>query len=204
MLRIFLRVISLCFTFFILPHYSFASTQEAKQFVETVSNKALTIIENTSLNDSKKFAQLSDLFSTSVDTNWMGRFAIGSHWRELSEEQKQNYLTLYSNFLIYSYVPKFREYNNQKLNIRHTSSENTNEFTIHTEIVSKEGKVFRVDYRIHPDQQGVYKIFDVVAEGVSLITTQRSDFGALLANQGGNFFLNRLKERISEMKASTS
>lgn len=204
MLRIFLRIICVCLPFIALSPSAWASPEDARHFVETVSHEALVIIKNSSLDDHEKFLQLSDLFGASVDTNWMARFAAGQYWRSLSKEQQQNYLSFYGSFLMYSYVPKFREYNNQKLDIQDISNETATNYTVHTEIVSKEGKTFRVDYRIHMDKNGAYKIFDVVAEGVSLITTQRSDFGALLANNGTEHFLNRLQERITEMKAHAS
>ena len=180
-----------------------ASADDARHFVEGVSSKALGIIETKSFSDADKFSKLSDLFAASVDTNWMGRFAIGQHWRNFNEDQKKNYLELYGNFLLNSYVPKFREYNNQKLDIKKIFSENANEYTVQTEIISKEGKVFRVDYRIHTDREGTYKIFDVVAEGVSLITTQRSDFSSILADQGADYFIGRLKERIVQLKPAS-
>jgi phospholipid transport system substrate-binding protein len=189
--------------FGLLPLKTFATVEQAQHFVEGVSNQALSVVQTEALSDGEKFKKLSDLFAASVDTNWMGRFALGLHWRNFNTPQKQEYLTLYQEFLLYSYVPKFREYNNQNINIKKVSSNNAHEYTIQTEITSPEGKVYRVDYRIHKDPQGKYKIFDVIGEGVSLITTQRSDFSSLLADKGADYFTSRLKERISQLKASS-
>lgn len=190
-------------TLLMTPHKGYTSIDDAQHFVEGVSNQALTVVESKGLSDSEKFKKLSDLFAASVDTNWMGRFALGQYWRSFTNIQKQEYLKLYQDFLLYSYVPKFREYNHQNINVKKVVSNATNEYTIQTEIVSPEGKAYRVDYRIHQDQQGNYKIFDVIGEGVSLLTTQRSDFNSLLADKGIDYFTERLKERIGQLKSAS-
>jgi phospholipid transport system substrate-binding protein len=199
--RFYIFILSLLLGIF--PVLVYASTNDAQNFVENVSNRALSVVESKSLNNTEKFKQLSDLFAASVDIGWMGRFALGQHWRGFNNAQKQEYIELYQEFLVYSYVPKFRSYNNQNINIKKVSSNRTNEYIIQTEIISPEGKTYRVDYRIHQDRQGNYKIFDVIGEGVSLITTQRSDFSSLLANQGVDYFTSRLRERIGQLKAGS-
>lgn len=179
------------------------SATDARTFVENLSTKAVKIVESTDLSVGKKYHALKEIFDASVDTDWMSRFALGANWRTLAEEERTRYQTLYHQFLMLSYVPRFKEFNNQKLNIKKYNLDNSKnqEYTVYTEIINIEGKVISVNYRIHKNKQNQFKIFDVVAEGVSLITTQRSDFGTLVSRKGSQYFLDMLQSRVERMEA---
>ena len=53
----------------------------------------------------------------------------------------------------------------------------------------------QVDYRVHPAEDGSLKVFDIIVEGVSLITTQRSEFGSVVQNQGIDALIRELTAR---------
>ncbi len=141
----------------------------------------------------------------------MARFVIGSHWREFSDIQKKQYLSIYKKFLVDSYVPKFKSYNNQKIIIEKIVGRDKGIYVVRTDIVSEDGTSYKVDYYIRetktlledryqisgypPRYKYLHKIYDIVAEGISLITTERSDFAATLSQGGVDSFLARLKNQ---------
>ena len=161
---------------------SFASSEGANEFVHSVSDKTLQII-SSKINDKEKEKQLIELFEDSVDINWIGRFALGRYWNDISEETRSDYLKSYRAYLLASYIPKFRQYTNQEFVLKGVYEE-SGEYIVKTEIKNPDGADIRVDYKIRISQGGSYKIFDIAAEGISLITTQRADFGSILARNG--------------------
>jgi phospholipid transport system substrate-binding protein len=56
------------------------------------------------------------------------------------------------------------------------------------------GEPFFIDYRIHKVDKS-YKIFDVIVEGVSLLTTQRTEFSSVINNKGIDYLINQLVEK---------
>ena len=59
-----------------------ASEDAARKFAENTANKAVEILA-TDKSDSVKVVSLENLFVSSVDTNWIGRFVLGKHWLSL-------------------------------------------------------------------------------------------------------------------------
>ncbi len=173
------------------------NSNEALAYVKDVSDKALSIITDSKVKEGDKTAKLSKLFEDSVDTQWIARFAMGTYWRDASDEQKNEYTKLHKQFLINSYVPKFKQYTNQKIVIKKAHLTDTdNEYMVETEIVNADGVSISVDYKVRKNNNGKYQIFDVVAEGVSLITTQRSEFGSILSRKGVDSLITQLKGRV--------
>ncbi len=166
-----------------ISSHSHASADAAKMFVEKVSKDALGIITSQAPNKEKE-DKLSQLFIESVDTKWIAKFAMGAYWREASEEQRKLYVENHRIFLLSGYIPKFKEYNNQEIKINKSYEESNNEYMVETQIIGKDGTAINVNYKIHKDN-GKFMVFDILAEGVSLITTQRSDFASILSRQGG-------------------
>lgn len=178
-----------------LPQGASASAEGARDFIQNVSDQTLGILASASLDVSQKERKLDELFRQSVDMDWIARFVIGRHWRTASEEQRTRYSELYGKFLINSYVPKFREYTNQKFVLKKFLAEEEGEYIVQTEIVSPDTSPIRVDYRVRQEGE-TYKIFDVVAEGISLIATQRSEFGSILSRSGLDSLIEKLAARV--------
>ena len=174
---------------------AFAETDGARKFIEKVSSDTIAIVKSDISNEEKE-QQITKLFEDVVDTKWMARFVMGRYWNEANDEQKKKYTDLYHKFVLSNYVPLFREYNDEKIVVKSVSGDSDNEFTIYTEIKSEGDPTYRVDYKVKKDSQK-YQIFDIVAEGISMITTQRSDFGSILSRGGIKDLVKRLKAKVS-------
>lgn len=178
-----------------------ASTEQARAFVSTLSDKTLSVIQDNQLSDIEKEQHLTVLFKETIDTVWIGKFALGRYIRTMTPEQKNRYKGVYTEFLILNYVPNFRSYTSQTLKIVSISETGEATYLVQTEIINPDnGSVLRVDYRLR--QKGDdFKIYDIIAEGVSLITTQRAEFGSILSQQGVESLIEKLENRV---KSETS
>ena len=172
-----------------------ADSASAKQFVQSMGDKVIAIVTDKKLNDSKKEEKLKELFVKTVDIKWIAKFVVGRYWREYSKEQHDSYIKEYSKFLINSYVPKFKQYTNQKINFGKSISEGDSEYTVETTIIDdNDGKTYRVNYKLKEDSNG-FRLYDIVAEGISMITTQRSEYGSILSREGLESLTAKLKQR---------
>jgi phospholipid transport system substrate-binding protein len=173
---------------------AFASSGEAQKFVEKVSQDAIDIIA-LNADAAQKEQKLSELFLSSVDTKWIARFVMGKYWNQASEEQKAKYLEVHRKFLVGSYVPKFKEYNNQQIKVTKSSDAGDGEYLVESKIVSADGAAINVDYKVRKGKDGKYMVFDVIAEGISLITTERADFASILSRDGIDSLISMLAAR---------
>lgn len=172
-----------------------AGTAEAGKFIEKLGNQALSTISDAKLSKDAKQARLERLFSDSVDVPWVAHFVLGRYWKQATDDQKKRYLQAYEKFLIKHYTSRFTDYTSGSFKITATREDSASESTISMQIIPGDGKSepVQVDYRVR--QGSNLKIFDVIVEGVSLITTQRSEFSSVIANKGIDHLISQLAEK---------
>jgi phospholipid transport system substrate-binding protein len=172
-------------------------TDGANQFIKKVGDTTLEIV-SSKLTDEVKEQKLTELFESSVNINWIAKFVIGSYGRDITPQQKAEYSDSYRKFLLKSYVPKFKNYTNQKIAIINTTAEDKDFFLVQTEIKSEDEPSINVNYKVQKDAAGKYMIIDIVAEGVSMITTQRSEFGSILSRSNIDSLIQKLKDKVAQ------
>ncbi|MFI4983930.1 MAG: phospholipid-binding protein MlaC [Rickettsiales bacterium] len=171
------------------------NTAPVNAFVSSTSDKVIQIVKSSSQNNAKE-TQLTALFEQVMDIDWIGRFTIGSYWNSLSDAQKGTYLTSYRKFLVSSYVPIFKDYNGQSFKVKSVKDMGNDSYLVETEITAPNSQVAsKVEYRIKQTPSG-YKVRDIIAEGVSMINTQRSDFGSVLTESGFDGLNNKLLSKV--------
>lgn len=174
-------------------------TSDPKKFADKVANRIIEIIESKT-SESDKQEDLIQLFKSHVDTNWMGKFVLGKHYKDLGGKETK-YQDLYRDYVIYTYIPRFREYSGERMQVVDSVKKGSGEYIVKSVLkTSKSDEDILVDYRLkrHGD---TFKIIDVIGEGVSLITTQKSDFEAPISHRGLDFFLGRLEKKVDMLKS---
>jgi phospholipid transport system substrate-binding protein len=179
-----------------------ASGDDARQFVDSVGQKVLAIV-NGSGTESDKQQQLRQMFSDSVDMDWMGRFALGHTWSQSSEDQHNRYLEAYRNYLLARYTTNFADYAGSKYTITGVKPAEDNQFIVAMDVKSPHAseQETQAGYRVRPSANGQFKITDIIIEGVSLITTERSEFAAVVQKDGMDKLIEQLKAK-TEAKTS--
>ncbi len=162
-----------------------ASAEDARQFVDNVGKQVLEII-NGNEDEKQKQEQLRRMFSENVDIDWMGKFALGRAWNQATEAQKKRYLQAYRQYLLARYTANFADYAGSKYVITGAKSESEGQFTVAMQIKSPHQKEQETEagYRVRDNGSGQFKITDIIIEGISLIITERADFGSVLQQKG--------------------
>lgn len=184
---------------------SVAASQDVKvaeEFVKGTTDKVMSIMQS-SQSDSAKQSKLTNLFIETIDIEWMGKFAIGRYWQTLDDASKVSYLDSYQNFLISSYVPKFKKYSGQRFETKNIKALGDGQFIVQTSIKveGKNAMPYNVDYRVK-NVSGVFKIRDIIAENVSLMTTQRSDFASIMSSGGIDALKKELNSKAEKNKGA--
>ncbi len=175
-----------------------ATAKDVEIFVNTLGNKVLDLLKDKKISEPEKEAQLKNIFRENVDTDWIGQFVLGKFWREAKPEQQKRYLELYRDFLIESYTGRFKEYTGESFKITGSRDEGNNKFLLNTEIVRPNNPSVIVDYKVKTNNGSGFKVYDIVVEGVSLITTQRSEFTSVVSKNGLDALINALEKRLKK------
>lgn len=194
------RLMILCVLFLMAVPVAYAAgTEDARQFVDSVGQRVLGTL-NGQEPEAQKQQQLRQMFSEHVDMEWMGRFVLGHAWAKATEEQRQRYLQAYREYLLARYTTNFADYTGSKYKITGAKDEGDGQFTVGMEVKSPhaEQQEVQAGYRVRSAENGPFKIIDIIIEGVSLITTQRSEFAAVVQKGGMDKLVEQLNAKAQE------
>ncbi len=192
---------AILFVFFSLPAAAQDSSTKSKvaDFVNNVGNKIITIAGEKGLSEEKKKDKIITLIDDSIDSDWISRFVLGKNYKNISSENRSKFSKLYREFMINTYGPKFRNYNGRKFEVIEVV-EQSGFFVAKAEFLPKDSNVpISVDFRVK-ERNGKLVILDFIAEGISLIETQRSEFNSAISQKGIDQFLIDLEERVKKLK----
>lgn len=194
-----LRLLLTIFICFSITSVARADEKEAANFINDLANRVIAIVKREDLSEDAKEAKLNSIFFKSVDTKWIGRFSLGRYWRVITPEQQKEFLGVYSRYLAGLYVPNFRKYTGNVIKVTNSKEVRTNEYLVQTVLISGANKAgnIQINYMIKQDPKGIEKfiIFDVIAEGVSLITTQRAELSSVMSDNGFNKMMALLRKK---------
>ena len=183
-----------------LASSAFAATpDDAKAYASSIGDKVLKILNAPNTTPAQHMDKLEAMFVDVVDVEWVGRFVLGRYWKDLTPEQQKSYLEAYRVFLIKHYTSRFADYSGETFNLSQAREERAGEFFVRMEIQRPAGQApIVVDYRMR-ETAGKFKVFDIIVEGVSLITTQRSEFGAVVERKGIDDLTAKLKKKTEAL-----
>lgn len=171
------------------------ATSPAEKFAASLGDDALVVLSNDSLSKQAKRDRLEAMFKRTVDTEWIGRFVTGKNWRSFSEAQKEGYLAAYDRFITKHYTSNFEEYS-EGTDFAVVNSRNVgkNDELVTMKITRSGASPIMVKYRLRPRGDS-FKVVDIVVEGVSLITAQRSEFSSVLERHDVNYLIDQLNKK---------
>lgn len=178
--------------------------QGARAFIESLAKQAVAALTDAKVARKERVARFRRMFEESFAVEAIGRWILGRHWRKATEAERTEYLKLFEDLMVVSYVDRFAQYAGESLKVSRTLPENENTVTVFSEIVRPNSpEAIRVDWRVGRNKQGAYKIVDVVVEGTSMSNTLRSDFTSVINQKGGAIagLLEVLREKTASLKA---
>jgi phospholipid transport system substrate-binding protein len=150
--------------------------------------------------------ELVDQFvSPHVDTVRSGRLILGKHWREATPEQQQQFIENFKRLLLRTYAINVTDYTD--VNITYLQStrggDNPPLAEVRTRISLPGKEPLNIDYRMI-QADGTWKVYDVLAEGVSLVASFRSGVDAEIQQYGMDGLITRLSEKTNKPLTSTN
>jgi len=180
--------------------------EEATSFVKKLAEKAIGELTNKSVPREQRIALFREFFTTHFAVNGIGKWILGRHWRKASDAEREEYLHLFEDLMVVSYVDRFAAYAGEPLLIVKTLTQDENNATVFAKIEQPDGTPpVHVDWRV-ARKGTMYKIVDVIVEGTSMSSTLRSDFSSTIRQRGGKIsgLLTALREKTASLRSATN
>ncbi len=177
-----------------------ATVQDARSYVDTLTPTVVQVINDTSMADVQKQAKLQQLFVANVDIDWMAKFVMGRAWSQATPDQLQRYTQAYRDYLLAHYVTNFADYGGSKYKITDIKQDDEG-FSVNMQVDTPQAnQAVALGYHLHTDSANNMKISDIIVEGVSLITSQRSEYGAVVQQKGIDGLIAALQSKTQAEK----
>lgn len=161
-----------------------ATTDQAIALVNKISAELIQIVRS-SQSDAAALAQFERMFLQYGDVNVIARSVLGPPWNSLNGSQQSAFVSAFQDYLSNKYGTQFREFRDAQVRITGAQDFGAKGILVKTVVSYGREAPFSVDWQVS-DRSGQLKMFNVLIEGVSMLSTERSEIRALLAQNGNS------------------
>lgn len=173
-------------------------TDEVKKTVDDV----IRIVADKDLrkpaNEQKRRAALKRSISNIFDYQEMAKRSLGKHWAQRTPAERKQFVDLFATLLENSYGSKIESYNNEK--VVYIKEIVDGEYAeVKSKVVTAKHDEYTLDYKLLL-QNNRWVVYDVVIEGVSLVSNYRTQFNKIISANGYNELVKKLQTKSNEVR----
>ena len=193
------RKFLLSFTLLLITAFAFSTALAAPSATEQVKStidKVLAVLQDGGLSNDAKRDKIRKVISERFDWRGMSIRTLGKNWKGASKEQKKRFTAAYRRLLEDTYLVMVEEYTDEKVDFVKEDIKKQKYAQVNTLIVRTGAPPIPVNYkaRLKKDEWWVY---DVVIEGVSMISNYRTSYQQIAKNQGLDGLIAQIEEKVA-------
>ena len=131
----------------------------------------------------------------------MTQLAVGRNWRDANDVQKKSLIDEFRTLLVRTYSTSLTQFRNQTIDVKPLKFAATEtEVVVKTQVNQPGGQPIPIDYSMEKSGD-TWKVYDVLIDGVSLVTNYRSSFNTEIQKSGIDGLIKSLTERNAKNAA---
>jgi phospholipid transport system substrate-binding protein len=167
--------------------------------VKRTTDEVLAIIKSDKDLQSGNSRKVVELAEAKVlphfDFTRMTRLAVGRNWAQASDAQKEALTKEFRTLLVRTYSTSLSQYRNQTIEVKPSKiGAQDKEATVRTAVIQQGGPPIPIDYAMEKTDSG-WKVYDVIIDGASLVTTYRGSFNDQIQKGGIDGLVQTLQAR---------
>jgi phospholipid transport system substrate-binding protein len=164
--------------------------------VRQVIERALDALKEPGASEARR-QKVKAIVDPHFDYQEMAKRSLGPAWGKLSPTQRQEFVGLFAQLLEASYSDKIEKYA-QRVKIDYTGEILSGDNAEVRTVIVKANDRIPLNYRLM-NEGGTWKVYDVVIEGVSLVSNYRSQFSRIIHESSYAELVQRLKTKVAEL-----
>jgi len=173
----------------------------AEELLKGKLDSVISVLQTKDLEKDVKKQRIIEIIEPIFDFPLMGKLALGrKHWPALPREKRAIYHSLFVKRLKEAYLEKMALYTDETIAYQEAIAVRK-KVHVPTHVISKEKKIAML-YKLYKSKNG-WKIYDVEIEGVSIISSYRSQFDEILTTGTVDDLLYKLEPPV-EVKPSAA
>jgi phospholipid transport system substrate-binding protein len=174
-----------------------ASAATPLETIQPQVDRALEVLRDPTLKaESAKAAKEKKIWAILdgvFDYPELSKRTLAQHWKKLSPDQQKEFISLFGKLLGTVYMDRIIAYKDEKVAFGKVIKLSDKTAEVQSEVI-RSSKPIPIHYRMILEN-GEWKVYDVVIEGVSLVQNYRTQFREILTNKSPENLLKTLREK---------
>lgn len=173
--------------------------------IKTTVDRALVVLKDPKLKPAARLKerrdQLKQILFARFDFGEMAKRSLGANWRRRTPQEQEEFVRLFADVLERTYASIIESYTDEKIVYLNERVDGT--FAdVNSKVTTSKGEEYSINYRAH-FVGNEWKVYDVVAENVSLVNNYRSQFTRVISKASYEELVRRLKDKSEFLAAPT-
>ena len=179
----------------------YANEESPGEIVKQTVEQVLLVLQDDSLDGAKRKELITNLIEPRINFKDMARRILATNWKAATQEQQQEFTSLFQQILINTYWIRMNQYAGERVEYISVSSDRDGYATVDTIIVRDESDVeIPLSYRMKRFVE-IWYTYDFVVEALSLVQSYRNEYNATIKNYGIDGLLDLLKQEVESYDA---
>jgi phospholipid transport system substrate-binding protein len=166
------------------------------------TDRVLKVLQDAELKQPAKRderrKQIRAIADQIFDWQETGKRALARHWQGRSPSEREEFSALFSDLIERSYISKIEQYSGERVEYVGETIDD-DQATVRTKLITKSNTEIPIDYRMQKEGDR-WRAYDVVIEGVSLVSNYRTQFNRIIQQSGYPELVNRMKTKKEELE----
>lgn len=170
-------------------------------FAKAMTDKATAALLNPNASESEKLDAFQEVLSESLALDVIGKFMLGEHRKEMSDDQLARYNAIFPEYITRIYADQFKDIVGRPLEVLEAKAIGERDVIVRTQFERKDGDPITVDWRVRKLRSGDLKMIDIIVRGVSIMLVKREEFSSFIASNGIDPLIARLEKEAGAKPA---
>ena len=170
--------------------------------LKSATDRVLKVLQDAELKQPAKRderrKQIRAIADQIFDWQETGKRALARHWQGRSASEREEFSALFSDLIERSYISKIEQYSGERVEYVGETIDG-DQATVRTKLITKSNTEIPIDYRMQKEGDR-WRAYDVVIEGVSLVSNYRTQFNRIIQQSGYSELVNRMKTKQEELE----
>ena len=180
-----------------------AAAGNAQDQLKISIDKVIALLTDDSLKAPEKRLErrdmIFDVLKGRFDFAEMGKRSLSRHWKEISQEDKDQFVDAFSKLMQNSYILKIERYSDEQVIFKGERAKGKY-YYVYTEVISGEKKI-PINYSMHAVGDN-WLVYDVSIEGVSLVKNYRTQFARTMKKEKFTGLMSKINKQLEKLENS--
>lgn len=198
---IFLNIIGL--VVIMVKTNAWATADSPIETIRTTIQQARAVLEDPSYQGQERKQQrlerVKEIVLPQFDSQEVAKRALSTHWKDLTDQQRQEFVQLFVALIEKTYSHSLDRYNKNVQFFYDNERVDDNFSEVDTRVLDPvQNRTFSIGYRLHV-VNGKWLVYDVVIENVSMVQNYRNQFNRILTKSSYEELIKTLQNKLHEL-----